>query len=489
MEGDSVPPPSDMEVGNVAPEAMPVKSMVDYSDTTSADVHHQDQDHYGRANQDDMDQENQSFSNGNGNGADEDQSKDMEHHASQEPKSEPFDVFGKMLSSMPAKPADDEEEGGEVKNENEDGEEKKDTFDKMFDDSTKPSDENEEKKDDQDIKPDGDGEDATKDIFIMQDPSTLQEQNDDKREYSLPYGWKKIGHRRQQGADDNRWDFYLISPCGKKFRSNPEVKKYLDQNPDVECDLDVTNTSRPSDLTPGKVLPNREEAKLKAKKKNEVSKKEKDALVKSPKNFLEENISEAFKTLEVYQKALETERTRCIKTVKEGMSVDTATSITRKLRKLYAVTQKNMDLLDRAIVESFVENFPTESTRIHMGRVAPAQPQYAAPAKRGGGAKSKKKNIKQKLKIKPKKGKKAPAKGKGKKGVIELNGAPDYVEYDLPSSVGKKKRKGYRESDVECIDVSEDDEYYNPKKRSRPGPASSKKGKPGPASKKKSSYY
>jgi len=233
----------------------------------------------------------------------------------------------------------------------------------------------------------------------------------------------------------------------------------------------------------------REEAKLKAKKKNEVSKKEKDALVKSPKNFLEENISEAFKTLEVYQKALETERTRCIKTVKEGMSVDTATSITRKLRKLYAVTQKNMDLLDRAIVESFVENFPTESTRIHMGRVAPAQPQYAAPAKRGGGAKSKKKNIKQKLKIKPKKGKKAPAKGKGKKGVIELNGAPDYVEYDLPSSVGKKKRKGYRESDVECIDVSEDDEYYNPKKRSRPGPASSKKGKPGPASKKKSSYY
>ena len=63
----------------------------------------------------------------------------------------------------------------------------------------------------------------------------------------------------------------------------------------------------------------------------------------------------------------------------------------------------------------------------------------------------------------------------------ELNGAPDYVEYDLP-----KKRKGvYRDDDVECIDVSEDDEYYNPKKRSRPGPASSKKGKPGPASKKR----
>ena len=56
MEGDSVPPPSDMEVGNVAPEAMPVKSLVDYSDSTSADVHHQDQEHYGGARQDDMDQ-------------------------------------------------------------------------------------------------------------------------------------------------------------------------------------------------------------------------------------------------------------------------------------------------------------------------------------------------------------------------------------------------------------------------------------------------
>merc|ERR1712018_473848 len=167
----------------------------------------------------------------------------------------------------------------------------------------------------------------------------------------------------------------------------------------------------------------REKEKLKRRNKG-VSKSEKDAVVKNPQNFLEENISEAFKTLEVYQKALETERTRCIKTVKEGMSLDTATSITRKLRKLYAVTQKNMDLLDRAIVESFVENFPTESTRIHMGRVE--GPKYAsAPAPKRGAAKSKKKATKSKVKIKPKKGKKgAAAKGKGKKGVIEMNGAP-----------------------------------------------------------------
>merc|ERR1712027_258824 len=131
MEGDSYPPPSDMEVGNVAPESMPVKSMVDYSDSTSADVHHQDQEHHGGERQDEMDhQDTPSFSNGNGNGdADEEQSKEMDDNDAppQEPEKDSFDVFGKMLSSMPAKPADEEEEGGEVKNE--DSEEKKEDAD------------------------------------------------------------------------------------------------------------------------------------------------------------------------------------------------------------------------------------------------------------------------------------------------------------------------------------------------------------------------
>merc|ERR1712241_445457 len=390
MEGDSYPPPSEMEVGNVAPETMPVKSMVDYSDSNSADVRHQDQDHHGGQRQDEMDhQDTPSFSNGNGNGADEEQSKEINDDDAPPPeeKTDSFDLFGSMLSKMPAKSEEESEDKKEEKKEddekNEDGE--KDTFDKMFgsekkdedkkdafESDNKPSEENEEKKDD-----------------------------DDDQEDTKP-------------ADDGGHDF-------------------------------------------------------------------------SANKFGEENISEAFKTLEVYQKALETERARVKKTIEEGMSPDTAVSITRKLRKLYAVTQKNMDLLDRAIVESFVENFPTESTRIHMGRVAPAQP-APAPARRGA-AKSKKK-IKKGLKVKPR-GKAKPAKGKGKgKGrSIELNGAPEYVEYDLPASA-KKKRKGYHdESDVELIDVSEDDEYYNPKKRSRPGPASSKKSKPGPASKKRSSYY
>merc|ERR1719510_2822997 len=214
---------------------------------------------------------------------------------------------------------------------------------------------------------------------------------------------------------------------------------------------------------------------------------EKDSLVKDQQNFVEENISEAFKTLEVYQKALETERTRCIKTVKEGMSVDTATSITRKLRKLYAVTQKNMDLLDRAIVESFVENFPTESTRIHMGRMKPTDPASMTvnptkpkPAKRSRKKPAKGKG-KGKIKIKGKK-KPTPKKAPAKKSSIKINGSATYAAYDddddiVRPSLKKRPAKNFDDSDVELVE-SDDDFYPRPK----PGPAS-KKPKMGPKSK------
>ena len=55
-----------------------------------------------------------------------------------------------------------------------------------------------------------------------------------------PYGWKKVGHRR---ADKEHWDFYVFAPNGKKLRSKNEIKKFLERNPSVKCDLDVTNTS------------------------------------------------------------------------------------------------------------------------------------------------------------------------------------------------------------------------------------------------------
>ena len=64
-------------------------------------------------------------------------------------------------------------------------------------------------------------------------------------EFTLPHGWKKIGHKRQ-GLD--RWDFHLFNSGNKKFRSNVEVERYLKNNPNEKCDLSVTNTNFPSTL-------------------------------------------------------------------------------------------------------------------------------------------------------------------------------------------------------------------------------------------------
>ena len=84
----------------------------------------------------------------------------------------------------------------------------------------------------------------------------LDVEKKDTREYSLPHGWKKVGQKRRslsrfnKTSNSNRgdWDFFIISPSGKRFRSTVEVNKYLDKNPDVKCDRNVTNTHRPIDL-------------------------------------------------------------------------------------------------------------------------------------------------------------------------------------------------------------------------------------------------
>ena len=61
------------------------------------------------------------------------------------------------------------------------------------------------------------------------------------REILLPYSWKKVCCKRKHC---DRWDFHVLSPQGKKLRSNIEIKKYLEVNPDIKCDRNVTNTSK-----------------------------------------------------------------------------------------------------------------------------------------------------------------------------------------------------------------------------------------------------
>jgi cytidine deaminase len=66
-------------------------------------------------------------------------------------------------------------------------------------------------------------------------------EEEDFVEYQLPYGWKKVGRRR---PNNHIWDVYVYGPNGDKFRSNAEISTYLQRNPKIVCDLDVTNTFR-----------------------------------------------------------------------------------------------------------------------------------------------------------------------------------------------------------------------------------------------------
>merc|ERR1711936_1444635 len=57
--------------------------------------------------------------------------------------------------------------------------------------------------------------------------------------------------------------------------------------------------------------------------------------------------------------------------IKKGrkMDEDIVAKICRSLRKIYAITKQNMDLLDRALLQSFNEKFPSENEEIAIDNV------------------------------------------------------------------------------------------------------------------------
>lgn len=74
------------------------------------------------------------------------------------------------------------------------------------------------------------------------------QETQDFSEYLLPHGWKKVGRKRKNLDDKRKWDFTVLSPDGKRFKSNFALNQYLKVNPEVKCDLNVTNTSYPENL-------------------------------------------------------------------------------------------------------------------------------------------------------------------------------------------------------------------------------------------------
>ena len=48
------------------------------------------------------------------------------------------------------------------------------------------------------------------------------------------------------------------------------------------------------------------------------------------------------------------------------MDVSLVTVISKSLRKIYSITRQNMDILDKAIVQSYIQRYPKFSTSIEM---------------------------------------------------------------------------------------------------------------------------
>lgn len=95
------------------------------------------------------------------------------------------------------------------------------------------------------------------------------------------------------------------------------------------------------------------------KKSAGVSKKIEAELLKAPSNFIDKSLGNCFKAFSLQTKALEDEQKRWLRT-KRNMDVDNAVNMTKNLRKLFAATKHNMEVLDEMILENFHETFPDE---------------------------------------------------------------------------------------------------------------------------------
>merc|ERR1712098_315291 len=103
----------------------------------------------------------------------------------------------------------------------------------------------------------------------------------------------------------------------------------------------------------------RKEAERIKQKEEEKKKKAKEEESKI-ENFIDENIHEAFDTLNIYQKCLQDEHKKWIR-IRKSMNPKNAAIVAKSLRKIYAITKQNMELLDTALVQGYGDQFPEES--------------------------------------------------------------------------------------------------------------------------------
>ncbi|KAG7221235.1 hypothetical protein INR49_017452 [Caranx melampygus] len=70
---------------------------------------------------------------------------------------------------------------------------------------------------------------------------------------ALPPGWKKEEVIRKSGLSAGKSDVYYYSPTGKKFRSKPQLSRYLGNTVDLGC-FDF----RTGKMMPGKMQKNKQ---------------------------------------------------------------------------------------------------------------------------------------------------------------------------------------------------------------------------------------
>merc|ERR1719186_780120 len=121
----------------------------------------------------------------------------------------------------------------------------------------------------------------------------------------------------------------------------------------------------------------KEQEKSAKKKLEKIKKVREDRMIKIKEaeetnkidNFIDENISEAFDTLEIYQKCLETEKKKWLKS-RKSMNANNAAVTARNLRRIYAITRQNMELLDTALVQAYGGLYPDESqNKLKYGKI------------------------------------------------------------------------------------------------------------------------
>ena len=86
-------------------------------------------------------------------------------------------------------------------------------------------------------------------IALPETKVSKRDMNGEKEYFDLPYGWtKQVVYLRNQPSMKGkvRTDIYLTSPGvkGKWIKSDAQLQKYLEENPNVKCDQAVTTTSR-----------------------------------------------------------------------------------------------------------------------------------------------------------------------------------------------------------------------------------------------------